>query len=78
MTMEAASAEAAEPVEVVIISGPRRGEIVRLPDTLPAARTSAEDIEALNASLDQLIAAMDRVSREARATILSVAAVTAE
>jgi len=63
--------QAAEPVEAVIISGPRRGEMVRLCDASPA-QTSPGDSAALNASLEELIAAMDRVSREVRATILTV------
>jgi hypothetical protein len=56
-----------EPIEAVIISGPRRGEIVRLPeDAIP--EVSDEDIELLNAALDQVIAAIDRLSAEVRAT----------
>jgi hypothetical protein len=51
--------EAGQPVEAVIISGPRRGEIVRLPEgTIP--EVSDEDIRLLNAALDQVEAALDR------------------
>jgi hypothetical protein len=58
----------AEPIEAVIISGPRRGEIVRLPeDAIP--EVSDEDIELLNEALDQLIAAVDRYAAEVRTTI---------
>jgi hypothetical protein len=54
-------------VEAVIISGPRRGEIIRLSDEAIAA-VSDEDIQALNAALDRLLAAIDRVAVEMRAT----------
>jgi hypothetical protein len=61
-------AQAAEPIEAVIISGPRRGEIIRLPDEA-LAEVSDEDLKVLNEALDGLIAAIDRVSTEVRATI---------
>jgi hypothetical protein len=55
-------------VEAVIISGPRRGEIVRLPDET-IAEVSDEDLQALNAALDDLIAAIERVATEVQATV---------
>jgi predicted nucleic acid-binding protein len=54
-------------VEAVIISGPRRGEIIRLPDEV-IAEVSDDDIQVLNAALDELITAIDRVAIEVRAT----------
>jgi hypothetical protein len=59
--------QSVETVEAVIISGPRKGEIVRLPEeTIPDV--SDEDIKVLNEALDGLIAAIDRVSAEVRLT----------
>jgi hypothetical protein len=55
-------------VEAVIISGPRRGEIVRLPDET-IAEVSDEDLQALNAALDDLTAAIERVATEVQATV---------
>jgi hypothetical protein len=50
---------AGEAEEAVIISGPRRGEIVRLPvGAIP--EVSDEEIRLLNAALDQVEAALDR------------------
>jgi hypothetical protein len=60
--------ETIEPVEAVIISGPRRGQIIQLPDNGPA-ELSDEEIEALNHALDELNAALDRYGAEIRATI---------
>ncbi len=60
--------QVAEPVEAVIISGPRKGEIVRLPNETQDEVTE-EEIEALNYALDELIAALDRYAAEVRATI---------
>ena len=54
-------------VEAVIISGPRRGEIIQLPDE-DIAELSNEDIQLLNEALDGLIGAIDRVATEVRAT----------
>jgi hypothetical protein len=54
-------------VEAVIISGPRRGEIVQLLDE-DVAEVSKEDIQILNEALDRLIGAIDRVATEVRAT----------
>jgi hypothetical protein len=54
-------------VEAVIISGPRRGEIIQLPDE-EIAVMSNEDIQLLNEALDELIGAIDRVATEVRAT----------
>jgi hypothetical protein len=55
-------------VEAVIISGPRRGEIVRLPDEA-ITEVSDEDLQALNAALDDLIVAIERVATEVQATV---------
>jgi hypothetical protein len=55
-------------VEAVIISGPRRGEIIRLPNEA-VGEVADEDIQALNVALDGLIVAIDRVATEVRTTI---------
>jgi hypothetical protein len=55
-------------VEAVIISGPRRGEIVRLPDEA-ITEVSDEDLQVLNAALDDLIVAIERVATEVQATV---------
>jgi hypothetical protein len=55
-------------VEAVIISGPRRGEIIQLPDE-DIAEVSHEDMQLLHEALDGLIGAIDRVATEVRATI---------
>jgi hypothetical protein len=54
-------------VEAVIISGPRRGEIIQLPDE-DIAELSNEDIQLLDEALDGLIRTIDRVATEVRAT----------
>ena len=54
-------------VEAVIISGPRRGEIIQLPDE-GMGEVSNEDIQLLDKALDELIGAIDRVATEVRAT----------
>jgi hypothetical protein len=53
----------AQNVEAVIISGPRRGEIVQLPEEALPELSDAE-LERLNAGLDDVIAAIDRLSVE--------------
>jgi hypothetical protein len=55
-------------VEAVIISGPRRGEIIQLPDEEIAAMSN-EDIQLLNEALDELIGAIDKIATEVRGTI---------
>ena len=55
-------------VEAVIISGPRRGEIIQLPDE-DIAEVSNEDIQLLNNALDELIGAIDKIATEVRGTI---------
>jgi hypothetical protein len=55
-------------VEAVIISGPRRGEIVQLSDEV-IAEVSDTDITALNEALDRLMVALDRVAAEVRTTL---------
>jgi hypothetical protein len=54
-------------VEAVIISGPRRGDIIQLLDE-NIVEVSNEDIQLLNEALDGLIGAIDRVATEVRAT----------
>jgi len=54
--------------EAVIISGPRKGEIVQLADET-VVEVSDEDVVALNAALDDLLVAIDRVATEIRTTI---------
>ena len=61
-------AQTAESIEAVIISGPRRGEIIRLPEGA-FAEISNEEIKMLNEALDGLLAAIEGVSTEVRATI---------
>jgi len=56
-----------EPPEAVIISGPRRGEIIRLPFEWPADE-SAGEIQALNEALDRLDLCLQRFSFELRET----------
>jgi len=53
--------------EAVIISGPRKGEIVQLADET-VVEVSDEDVVALNAALDDLLVAIDRVATEIRTT----------
>ena len=61
-------AEESEPIEAVIISGPRRGEIVRLsPGSIP--KVTAEDLKLLNDGLDLVQAAIDRLDHEIHTTI---------
>ena len=55
-------------VEAVIISGPRRGEIIQLPDEA-MAEVSDQDMQAFNTALDGLVVALERVSTEVHATI---------
>jgi hypothetical protein len=55
-------------VEAVIISGPRRGEIIQLLDE-DIAEVSNEDIQLLNKALDELIGAIDKIATEVRGTI---------
>jgi hypothetical protein len=61
-------AQTAEPIEAVIISGPRRGEIIRLPEAA-VAEISDEELKMLNEALDGLLTAIEGVSAEVRATI---------
>ena len=58
----------AEPIEAVIISGPRRGEIIRLPVETLAETVTDADIKMLNEALDTLVTAIERLSTEIRAT----------
>ena len=54
----------AEPVEAVIISGPRKGDIIALPD-LPS-EVHAEEWALLDEALDGLLAAIERVATRVR------------
>jgi hypothetical protein len=56
-----------EPIEAVIITGPRKGQIIQLPDRAGCTISDAE-IKLLNLALDELIAAFDRLIAEVRAT----------
>jgi hypothetical protein len=58
----------ASSVEVVILSGPRRGEIVQLDDDA-IAEVSDADKKVLNEALDGLLVALDRVATEVRTTL---------
>ena len=58
---------ATDPLEAVIISGPRRGEIIRVPDTI-STELSPKEIQLLNDALDNLDAALQRLSAEIRET----------
>jgi hypothetical protein len=57
----------AEPLEAVIISGPRRGEIVRISEG-ELTEVSDEAIEMINEALDEPITAIDKISTEVRVT----------
>jgi hypothetical protein len=57
-------------LEAVILSGPRRGEIITLPAEVP--KTGSEEIEALNTVLNELNLALERVSTELRTTLQSL------
>ena len=59
------TAPATEPMEAVILSGPRRGEIIRLPDD-DTVKISPGELQALNAILDLLISKLENLSREIR------------
>ena len=58
----------ASSVEAVILSDPRRGEIVQLANDA-IAEVSDVDIIALNEALDGLLVALDRVGIEVRDTL---------
>jgi len=55
---------ASEPAEAVIISGPRKGEIIDL--KYPFEDVSPHDLRIINEALDQLGAAIERLSEEFR------------
>lgn len=61
----------AETLEAVILSGPRRGEIVTFPASTPQ-QAGATDVEILNRALDELDQALQRVSTELRAALQSL------
>ena len=64
---------AVETVEAVIISGPRRGEIVRLPeDAIP--ELSEEEVKLFNAGLDMVEAALDRFEATVQSAIAQFSA----
>jgi hypothetical protein len=68
-TAEAAEpVTSAEPVEAVIISGPRRGEIIRLPaDAIP--ELSDEEIKLVDEALDMVDAALGRFENTVESAI---------
>ena len=57
-----------EPIEAVIISGPRKGEIVRLPEEAVTDDLSDEDAKLLNDALDEIISKIDRLREHMHAT----------
>jgi len=61
----------AETLEVVILSGPRRGEIMMLPAGTPR-QPAADEVEALHGALDELNLAIERVTTELRAALQSL------
>ena len=56
-----------EPVEAVIISGPRKGQIVRLSEEM-LDQVSDEDLKQLSEALGELLAAVERYQSEVRTT----------
>jgi hypothetical protein len=58
----------AETLEAVIISGPRRGEIVSLSDKTPR-QPGVKEIKELNRALDGFNLALQKVSTELRAAL---------
>ena len=60
-----------EPVEAVIISGPRKGEIIRLPRG-ESGDVAPEELQALNEALDMFNAKLESLSREIRLTVEAV------
>jgi hypothetical protein len=69
----AGPAAATELVEAVIISGPRRGEIVQLSeDAIP--EVSEGDLKLLNAALDQVEAALGRLETTVESAIAQFSA----
>ncbi len=66
----------AQTLEAVILSGPRRGEIVTLPADTPD-QPGAKDMETLNGALDELNSALERVASELRAALQSLQPTTA-
>ena len=61
------SVPATSAFEAVIISGPRRGEIIHLPDN-DSVEISSDDFQMLNEVLDLLISKLENLSREIRLT----------
>lgn len=61
-------AQTAESIEAVLLSGPRRGEMIRSPEAAVAA-ISDEAITRLSDALDRLLAAVEEGSTEVRATL---------
>jgi transposase-like protein len=61
----------AEALEAVILSGPRRGEIVTFPAGNPE-QPNPKEVEALNRVLDELNEALSNVSTELRAALRSL------
>jgi hypothetical protein len=56
-----------EAFEAVILSGPRRGEIVTLPPE--GSQVGSGEVEAISEAMDALNAALQRVTAELRATL---------
>lgn len=66
-----------ETLEAVILTGPRRGEIVEFPVHSPQ-QLGGGDLETLNCAVEDLDSALDRVAAELRATLVSFRPNTAE
>lgn len=64
-------AQNVEPIEVVVISGPRKGEIIQLTEDSLAVLAN-DEIKALNQALDELIVAIEQVAAEVRATTAGI------
>jgi len=62
----------AGPIEAIIISGLRRGEIIRLPVETLAETVADADVKMLNEALETLVTASERLSTEIRATNMAL------
>ncbi len=56
-----------EPLEAVIISGSRKGQIIRLPNSAELELTP-EELHLLDEALDTLLTKLDRLAEEMRLT----------
>ena len=65
------SATTSEPIEAVIISGARRGEIINLPAS-ESLELRRDEIQALDNAIDSLNAVVQKVSDELQWTLESL------